>query len=138
MSAGDELRTRRYRRWRRAYLVKHPLCVRCAAHGRTSAATDVDHVVQRGAGGALMSPANVRPLCRDCHVARGRGAWSAADEALRGGDAPTASDLAAAGRPDPSVDADLRARRRADAAREAERAAAFERHRWNRFAGELA
>lgn len=59
MSAGDELRTRRYRRWRRVYLARHPLCVRCAAHGRTSAATDVDHVVQRGAGGALMAPANV-------------------------------------------------------------------------------
>ena len=48
-----ELRTRRYRRWRRAYLARHPLCVRCLSHGRTQAATDVDHIVQWTVGSAI-------------------------------------------------------------------------------------
>ena len=135
MARSDELRTRRYRRWRRAYLARHPLCVRCAAHGRTSAAAEIDHVVQRSDGGALMAAANCRPLCRGCHIDRGRGRWSAADEALRGGDAPAPADVDAAAPAEP--DADERARRRAAAARDSTETAAEERRRWNNFAAEL-
>ena len=133
-----ELQTRRYRRWRRAYLARHPLCVRCCLHGRTQAATDVDHIVQRGAGGALMRPANVRPLCRECHRDRGRGRWTPAEEALRGGDAPTAADLEAHRAADaPRPDADARARDRAREARAAAADLEAQRRAWQSYADEL-
>ena len=138
MSAADDIRTRRYRRWRRAYLSKFPLCVRCCAAGRTAAATEVDHIVPRAAGGALMAASNVRGLCSGCHIARGRGEWSAADRRLSGaGGDPTAADLAAAGRPGRREGADQAARRKSDLARESVRAVTLERRRWTAFAGEL-
>ena len=133
-----ELRTRRYRRWRRAYLARHPLCVRCLARGRTQAATDIDHIVQRAAGGALMRDTNVRPLCRDCHRDRGRGRWTPAEEALRGGDTPTAADLEAQRAADaPRSDADARARHRAREARAAAADLEAQRRGWQRHADEL-
>ena len=72
-----------YQRWRRAYLERNPLCVLCKAQGRTVAADEVDHYpVPRSKGGALMDEGNVRPLCREHHLAatgillRTRGAYA--------------------------------------------------------------
>ena len=59
---------RRYRRWRAQKLAAAPLCVHCAAEGRTVAATELDHVVPLAHGGELMDEANVQALCEAHHL----------------------------------------------------------------------
>ena len=59
----------RYSKWRSAVLDRQPLCVLCLASGRTVAAEELDHIVPRSEGGAVMDEDNVRPLCRPCHIA---------------------------------------------------------------------
>lgn len=45
------------------------LCQRCAQQGRTTAATEVDHIVPLARGGADDLD-NLQSLCRDCHSAK--------------------------------------------------------------------
>lgn len=63
-----------------------PLCRLCLAEGRTVAAVCVDHIKPIAAGGDLLDPKNLQPLCAECHdrktlkdVANGarRGEWPA-------------------------------------------------------------
>lgn len=42
------------------------LCVKCAAIGRTAAATDVDHITAKAHGGTD-DPDNLQALCSPCH-----------------------------------------------------------------------
>ena len=59
---------RHWRKARRAYLGRHPLCVRCKAAGRTVTASEVDHIVpHRGEGKLFWDPTNWQPLCKSCH-----------------------------------------------------------------------
>lgn len=69
------IHTRHWLELRRMVLTAHPLCQRCEAEGRTTAATEVHHVrpVEEGATARekerLMFDAhNLRALCHDCHV----------------------------------------------------------------------
>ena len=62
--------TWRYRRWRAQKLAAAPLCVHCAAEGRTVAATELDHIVPLAHGGELMDEANVQPLCESHHLVK--------------------------------------------------------------------
>ena len=59
------------RQWRRArayYLAHNPLCVHCLAIGRTTTATDVDHVVpHKGSYSLFWDAENWQPLCKPCH-----------------------------------------------------------------------
>lgn len=61
-----------WRKAREAHLAREPLCRFCAAEGRVTAATDVDHVEPfRGIQDPMrLDPANLRSLCRPCHMAR--------------------------------------------------------------------
>ena len=65
---GIDIRHRRYRRFRAGVLEREPLCRLCAASGMTVAASELDHIVPRSKGGALMDHANVQPLCAECHA----------------------------------------------------------------------
>jgi len=47
-------------------LARHPLCVVCRAHGITTAATEVDHIVPRRDGGPDTFD-NLQSLCGPCH-----------------------------------------------------------------------
>lgn len=50
-----------------------PLCVLCLAEGRTTLATDVDHIVPRRQGGSDEA-SNLQPLCHSHHSQKtGRG-----------------------------------------------------------------
>jgi 5-methylcytosine-specific restriction protein A len=58
----------RWRKLRKAFISKHPLCVRCLSYDIITAATDVDHVI------AVVDDINLRwrtsnmqPLCKSCH-----------------------------------------------------------------------
>mgnify|MGYP003651026733 CR=1 FL=1 len=53
----------RWRRLRRMILNRHPLCVHCDG---SVAATEVDHIVPRAAGGND-APENLQGLCKSCH-----------------------------------------------------------------------
>lgn len=59
------------RRWRKArmfYLLKHPLCVKCKAEGRTEQATVVDHIIpHKGDKKLFWDRKNWQPLCTKCH-----------------------------------------------------------------------
>lgn len=61
-----------WRRLRLRILDAEPLCRFCAAEGRVTAATDVDHIEPfRGLDDPRrLDPGNLRPLCRPCHAAR--------------------------------------------------------------------
>lgn len=63
---------------RRRYLAdpRNVLCRRCAEDGRTSAATEVDHIVPLALGGPDTDD-NKQPLCTEHHRAKSR------DDALR-------------------------------------------------------
>ena len=59
---------RRWRRERRAYLARNPLCVMCEAVGKTSLATTVDHVVpHRGDETLFWNQDNWQALCKRHH-----------------------------------------------------------------------
>lgn len=56
---------------RAAVLRCNPLCVSCEANGRTTAATEVDHIKPLHKGGTD-DPDNLQGLCRDCHADKTR------------------------------------------------------------------
>ena len=63
----------RWRKARRRYLEKHPLCAECAKHGRYVRATDVDHIVpHRGDPALFWDENNWQPLCHSCHSQKTR------------------------------------------------------------------
>jgi len=81
-------RSVRWRRFRHAYLIEHPLCMECQATGRIEAATEVDHIVSRRRGGADFDESNLRALCAACHARKtartdirrdSRGEWIRSD-----------------------------------------------------------
>ena len=55
-----------WRKRRLMFLRAHPLCVLCAEEGRTTAATDVDHIVPKRDGGGD-EEGNLQPLCHSHH-----------------------------------------------------------------------
>ena len=58
----------RWRRARRTFLKKHPLCVYCLNAGRTQLATVVDHIVpHKGDKVLFWDKKNWQPLCQHCH-----------------------------------------------------------------------
>ena len=58
-------------RWqaaRVAFLVKHPLCAKCARHDRVTPANVVDHVApHRGNSDLFWDTSNWQSLCKPCH-----------------------------------------------------------------------
>jgi 5-methylcytosine-specific restriction protein A len=67
-------RGRAYRRARQAFLNSDPLqrlCAECLRQGRTTEATELDHI-QRAADRPDLfdDPRNWQMLCRDCHAAK--------------------------------------------------------------------
>ena len=57
-----------WRRARKAFLQKHPLCVQCLKEGFITPATVVDHIIpHRGDGKLFWDENNWQPLCKDCH-----------------------------------------------------------------------
>ena len=58
----------RWRKARRQFLQKHPLCVECQKEGRYVKATVVDHIVpHRGNDKLFWDRSNWQPLCKRCH-----------------------------------------------------------------------
>lgn len=69
------INTTKWLRLRRDILTKQPICQRCQAEGRLTAATEVHHVrpVEEAVTLAekrqrMYDPTNLRALCHDCHV----------------------------------------------------------------------
>lgn len=63
----------RWRKARRLFLTDNPLCVECMKQGRTTAATDVDHVMpHRGDAVKFADVGNWQSLCKRCHSAKTR------------------------------------------------------------------
>lgn len=60
--------TKRWHRLRWHQLQAEPLCRYCAAMGRTTAATVVDHITpHKGDESLFHDPANLQSLCKPCH-----------------------------------------------------------------------
>lgn len=70
---------RTLQRQRRMLFKKHPLCVKCDAEGRTTAAEIRDHIIPLTEGG-LDVESNTQALCKACHDLKSQ------EEAKRGRD----------------------------------------------------
>lgn len=58
----------KWQRISKAYLRKHPMCVKCLANGRFVSATVVDHIIpHRGDKVLMWSESNWQALCKQCH-----------------------------------------------------------------------
>lgn len=61
----------RWRRARKRYLAKNPLCVHCEAEGIYTAANEVDHVIpHRGDQALFWDESNWQALCKPHHSAK--------------------------------------------------------------------
>jgi 5-methylcytosine-specific restriction protein A len=60
---------RPWRTLRAEVLASDPLCTACAAVGRTTIATEVDHITALHRGGSN-GRENLQPLCSPCHRAK--------------------------------------------------------------------
>lgn len=58
--------TRAWYRLRAMILNESPLCLHCLSVGRTTPATEVDHITPIRAGGSN-ARSNLQPLCKPCH-----------------------------------------------------------------------
>ncbi len=58
----------RWRKARKAFLTRHPLCAECLKNGTLTPATVVDHIVpHRGDHALFWDEQNWQPLCKSCH-----------------------------------------------------------------------
>lgn len=58
----------KYRKLRRRIFAREKgLCRQCREQGRTTAATQLDHIVPVFKGGDKYEESNLQPLCDDCH-----------------------------------------------------------------------
>lgn len=57
----------RWQRIRRAMLRREPLCRECKRQGKTTAATEVHHIVPLSKGGGNEA-SNLMPICHKCHA----------------------------------------------------------------------
>lgn len=56
---------------RHAVLRMSPLCALCAKNGKTTRATEIDHILPLHKGGGHQLE-NLQPLCSDCHADKTR------------------------------------------------------------------
>ena len=57
-----------WRRARKVFLQKHPLCAECRKNGKLTPATVVDHIIpHRGDRKLFWDENNWQSLCKDCH-----------------------------------------------------------------------
>ena len=62
---------RKWQNYRKTYLAKHPLCVRCKEHGRITPATVVDHIkAHKGDMKLFWDPANHQATCSHCNTVK--------------------------------------------------------------------
>ncbi len=60
--------THRWVKYRAVFLKRYPLCVRCEADDRVTAATVVDHIIpHKGDQARFWDPDNHQALCKLCH-----------------------------------------------------------------------
>ena len=58
----------KWRRARKLFLQRHPLCANCLSQGIVTPATVVDHIVpHRGDRALFWEENNWQPLCKNCH-----------------------------------------------------------------------
>lgn len=56
-----------WRKLRKMFIDKNPLCVRCELKGLTIPAYVVDHIVPINKGGSKTDESNLQSLCEKCH-----------------------------------------------------------------------
>lgn len=67
-SAAERGYDAKWRRARKRFLQRHPLCANCLSRGVLTPATVVDHIVpHRGDRALFWDENNWQPLCKNCH-----------------------------------------------------------------------
>ena len=67
-SAAERGYDAKWRRARKLFLQRHPLCANCLSQGIVTPATVVDHIVpHRGDRALFWDENNWQPLCKNCH-----------------------------------------------------------------------
>lgn len=68
LSSHERGYDRRWAKASKAFLKSHPLCAECARQGRTTPATEVDHIVpHKGNKSLFWNSDNWQALCHECH-----------------------------------------------------------------------
>ena len=66
-TADSRYKSEAWKQYSRRLRTLEPLCRRCQAAGRITAATCVDHIYRVNAGGSFWNKFNHQPLCDECH-----------------------------------------------------------------------
>lgn len=61
---------RKWRRRRRLFLMRNPLCVKCTKAGKFQPAEEVDHIIPIADGGDVWDETNWQALCKPCHSSK--------------------------------------------------------------------
>lgn len=59
--------SRAWRKLRKGFLDKNPLCATCEKADVVTVATVADHIVPISRGGERLDEANLQPMCKKCH-----------------------------------------------------------------------
>lgn len=70
VSNSDFYNSRAWRKARKLFLQKNPLCVDCEKEGLVVAATVVDHIIPINLGGEKLSESNFQSMCSSHHNAK--------------------------------------------------------------------
>lgn len=62
--------SRTWRKLRRGFLDKNPLCCSCEEKGEVTLATVADHIIPINKGGEALDEGNLQPMCARCHNAK--------------------------------------------------------------------
>ena len=69
-TANPFYHTPAWRKVRKAYITRHPLCAECERNGVIKQGKVVDHITPIRLGGAQFNWSNLQTLCEKCHNAK--------------------------------------------------------------------
>ena len=67
---GEFYHTPAWRKVRKIYIQKHPICEECERNGFITPAKVIDHIIPIRKGGAKLNFSNLQSLCIQCHASK--------------------------------------------------------------------
>lgn len=67
---SKDYNTSRWRKYRKYFLMQHPICVDCKKNGQLVPSSVVDHIIPVSCGGNFWDKSNHQALCLSCHQSK--------------------------------------------------------------------